>query len=571
MPGLFGYIKNHHQKAHAISQIIHMQTELYPVTIEHEYQDEKLAAVRCFSFYKKIVHQDESGQIKIWVEGCIYNLVEVASHYQKKFQDLNHILIWGYQHQVLNDILSRLDGIFCAALYDRQQKKLLLISDRTGMRGLFYYNKNGHFAWASEMKAFLALDFFEKKLDKQAIFCFMDLGYLVGDMTYFEGVSLLPPATLLTYNIDANRLHSQHYWSWSHIKQCNLSFDEAVDALGEIVMRAVSRRIDMTESLVFPISGGLDSRMLLAATHRAYPEYKGSCYTFGTHACADIMLAQQVTDMVGWPHIIHELTSDNWFEKRIPTIWMTDGLLDMQHMHGCEFVDDITKQGRFVINGYCGDAIIGPSFLRTETTNMRINNDVAEHFYGQYTHMAKIESSFYDIPHVEPNLLMNRVRRFTNMGTLASSAWLEHKKPFLDNELIEFIFSINDEYRLDNKLYSTLLLKLFPDFYKSIPWQKTGKTIDNNPDVSMPVCAAGGYTDYPNWIRQPDIAVKLGRILNPKTALYRQFTDENWHEMYYVPHIQNNLNRSNKILRAVTIELFLQNCFGKPVGTPYGK
>ncbi|MCP1266620.1 asparagine synthase-related protein [Aeromonas hydrophila] len=564
MPGLFGHIKKHHQSTSAISRIIHMQEELYPVTVEHEYQDQRLAAVRCFSFYEKMTHQDESGWLQIWVEGCAYNLAEIAHHYQQQFQDLNQALIWGYQYQMLAEILATLDGIFCAVLYDRQQKKISLISDRNGMRSLFYYHKNGFFAWASETKAFLALDFFEKKLDTQALSCFMDLGYLVGDISYFEGVSLLPPATLLTYDMDADRLHSLHYWSWSHIKQCNISFDDAVDSLGEIVTRAVGRRLDMTESLVFPISGGLDSRMLLAATYRLYPEYKGPCFTFGTHACADIVLAQQVTDMAGWAHEIHELTPDNWFERRIPTIWVTDGQLDMQHMHGCEFVDDIAKQGRFVMNGYSGDAILGPSFLRADTTNKRINKNIAEEYYGRYAYLADIESSFYDIPHVEPNLFINRVRRFTNMGTLASSPWLEHKKPFLDNELIEFVFSINDEYRLGNKLYSTMLLNQYPEFYKTIPWQKTGKTIDNNPEIAMPLCTTENYTDYANWIRKPDIAVKIDRILNSPAALYRNFIDEDWHKIYLVPHLKQNLNRSNKILRAVTIELFLQNCFQYP-------
>ncbi|MFE8727158.1 asparagine synthase-related protein [Aeromonas hydrophila] len=563
MPGLFGYIKNNPQHSDLITQIVRKQTALYPVAIEHEYQDDNVAAVRCFSFYAKKTHQDESGLLQIWVEGCAYNLQEIAQHYQQIFHDLNSAIIWSYQQNLLDDLLARLDGVFCAVLFDRQRKKITLVSDRNGMRVLFYYHRNGYFAWGSEIKAFLSLDFFEKKISQQALSCFMDLGYLVGDITYFDGVTLLPPATVLSYDLDSDRLHSQHYWSWANIKQQNVSFNDAVDALSEIVMHAVQRRLDMAESLVFPISGGLDSRMLLAATHQMHPGYKGACYTFGTDQCADIVLAQKVTEMVGWPHVIHELTPDNWFEKRIPTIWLTDGLLDMQHMHGCEFVDQITQQGRYTLSGYCGDAILGPSFLSAETANKRITPEIAELYYGQHTYLANIESSFYDTPHVEPNLFMNRVRRFTNMGTLASSAWLEHKKPFLDNELLEFVFSINDEYRLGNRLYSAVLLEQFPKFYKSIPWQKTGKTIDNNPGIPMPECKTDHYADYPSWIRQPDIAEKLNKILNPLTALYRQFTDENWHAMYYVPHLEQNLNRSNKLLRAATIELFLQYCFEK--------
>ena len=65
-------------------------------------------------------------------------------------------------------------------------------------------------------------------------------------------------------------------------------------------------------------------------------------------------------------------------------------------MHGCEFVDQIIQQGRYALSGYCGDAILGPSFLRAETANKRINAEIAELYYGQHTYLANIDSSFYD-------------------------------------------------------------------------------------------------------------------------------------------------------------------------------
>lgn len=163
MPGLFGYIKNNPQHSDLITQIVRKQTALYPVAIEHEYQDDNVAAVRCFSFYAKKTHQDESRLLQIWVEGCAYNLQEIAQHYQQTFHDLNSAIIWSYQQNLLDDLLARLDGVFCAVLFDRQRKKITLVSDRNGMRVLFYYHRNGYFAWGSEIKAFLSLDFFEKK------------------------------------------------------------------------------------------------------------------------------------------------------------------------------------------------------------------------------------------------------------------------------------------------------------------------------------------------------------------------------------------------------------------------
>ena len=129
MPGLFGYIKKYPAHSDAISQIIRMQEDLYPVAIEHEHQDENLAGVRCYSFYEKMTHQDATGTIHIWVEGCVYNLAEVAHRYRRVFQDLNQALLWGYQQKLLAEMLAALDGIVCVVIYDRQQKKVTLLTN----------------------------------------------------------------------------------------------------------------------------------------------------------------------------------------------------------------------------------------------------------------------------------------------------------------------------------------------------------------------------------------------------------------------------------------------------------
>ena len=55
---------------------------------------------------------------------------------------------------------------------------------------------------------------------------------------------------------------------------------------------------------------------------------------------------------------------------------------------------------------------------------------------------------------------MNRGRRFINMGIVSTLSSYEQRMPFFDNACIELIFSLPDDYRLNNKLYS-LMLKVF--------------------------------------------------------------------------------------------------------------
>ena len=56
--------------------------------------------------------------------------------------------------------LDRFMGMFAIAILDAKNKTLFLARDRFGIKPLLYYSDKKHFAFASEMKAFLYLDWF---------------------------------------------------------------------------------------------------------------------------------------------------------------------------------------------------------------------------------------------------------------------------------------------------------------------------------------------------------------------------------------------------------------------------
>ena len=579
MPGIYGVANSKNAKANLEKMADAMY--LYDHFIQDElFHDEHVGASRA--------HTGQVGEATsparhwsnaLWVEGEAYNVSDVADELGLETTSLSDLLLAAENSQQLDKCLNRLDGYFCAALYNAETRKLKLISDRYGMRLLYWYHKNGVFAWSSEVKAILAVEGVDKELDPTSYDCFMDLGYLMGEHTWFEHIKLIKPATVVEYDLASDAVNQHHYWKWSEIKPSNLTFDEAVDELGKRFIEAVRRRFDPSERIGISLSGGLDSRAIFAAVDHLYPDYKGYAYTFGIHGCDDITIAEQVISRSkNWQHEKFYFSADNWFEPRKEKIWNTDGMQDMMHMHGSEFLPEVAQHMAVNLNGYCGDAIIGGGFLARVPWNQRITADNAKSFYGRYAGLTDIESEFYDIDYVEPNLHMNRVRRFTAYGSVNALPWLDQRKPFFDNKLVEFVFSIPDDYRANNRLYSSMLQKYFPKYFRDIPWQQTGKPAAITRKASIPVRAfrkgiritkglmgiksTQGYTDYPAWIRDKEISEKLTGLLNFDSAEYKRLTDTDLAGRWLQPHLEGNLkNHSNEILRAATIELYLRRAF----------
>ena len=69
----------------------------------------------------------------------------------------------------------------------------------------------------------------------------MDLGYFLGEDTFFEMIRLIKPATVLTFDLSTRKIDQHYYWTWSEIKLSNLSFEDAVDELGERFLKAVKK------------------------------------------------------------------------------------------------------------------------------------------------------------------------------------------------------------------------------------------------------------------------------------------------------------------------------------------
>jgi len=551
MPGNYGYVKQL-IKENQINHMTHILDYQSNFTKDEIFTNDYIE-----SGHIHIGHMKKDNNF--FLKNGIYISIEGE---QYDFQDsgFEELLFESYIHQTLESTLNKLDGYFNAIIYDSSINKVFLISDRYGMRMLYYYFKDGRFAWSGEVKGLLGLDFVDKAISQTSFDCFMDLGYLLEDNTWFEHIKLIKPATIMEFDIESKKLSEKYYWKWSEIKQQDISFDDAAEKLGYLFIDAVKKRFNPSQKIGIALSGGLDSRAIFATVNHLYPEYKGHTYTFGINGCDDIGIAKLVVEKTECEHTIFTFTDNNWFEPRIEKIWNTDGMLDMMHMHGSEFVHEVSANCDFSFNGYAGDVVCGGGWFGKIPLNKRASSIELKIFYDKYIDICKIDEDFYDINSCEPHLYMNRVRRFTNMGTVNGLTNIDQRKPFFDNNLIEFIYSIPDEYRKDNKLYSVMLLKFFPTFFKDIPWQKTRKNLDGSESEYLTnTNIIRGYMNYSGAIREPKILAQLYSLLNYKTSVCQEFSDIDAIKVYLQPHLDDiKQNHIKNILRYCSVELYLQ-------------
>jgi asparagine synthase (glutamine-hydrolysing) len=198
--------------------------------------------------------------------GEIYNYVELRALLEShghRFESrsdtevlLHAWLQWGA------DALPRLNGMFAFALYDRVQDTLVLARDRFGERPLFYRWSNGRLAFASELKAFLALDDFEFAFDEPALASIFRTWTPLPDATGFRDIRQVPPGSYVTFTPEP---HVRRYYELPLDRRYEQTdFETAADETRGRLEASVRLRLRSDVEVGTYLSGGIDSAVVTA-------------------------------------------------------------------------------------------------------------------------------------------------------------------------------------------------------------------------------------------------------------------------------------------------------------------
>jgi asparagine synthase (glutamine-hydrolysing) len=217
---------------------------------------------------------------RIWVSynGEIYNFMDL----RRELESLGHVfcsrsdtevLVHGYAAWGV-EVVDRLRGMFAIALWDRAERRLLLVRDRFGKKPLFWCRAGNALVFGSEIKAILAWPGIDRSPDLVAIDEYLSLQYVPAPRTAFAAIRKLPAAHLMIVDAgggaDAPIGEATRYWRLPR-PDAPKRRPAAREVTGELVERlaeAVRLRLISDVPLGAFLSGGVDSSAIVALMSR---------------------------------------------------------------------------------------------------------------------------------------------------------------------------------------------------------------------------------------------------------------------------------------------------------------
>ena len=226
--------------------------------------------------------QDADGGLCIVFNGEIYNFADLRQelmakgHAFRSHSDTEVILAayreWG------TDCLSRLNGMFAFALYDSRRRQLFIARDRAGEKPLFYAPTHGALRFASELKGLMADPALPRRIDPEALDCYLAMGFVPGERSMLHGVKKLPPAHALVFDLNNGQSRLWRYWELPKLSDSAAkgAADEAglLDELETLLEDAVRRQLVADVPVGVLLSGGVDSSLVTAMAVRTAPKVK---------------------------------------------------------------------------------------------------------------------------------------------------------------------------------------------------------------------------------------------------------------------------------------------------------
>jgi len=233
----------------------------------------------------------ENKKVVIVFNGEIYNFRELRSELLEKSVKFNgtsdtEVLLKLYM-QDGNEMLSRLNGIFAFAIWDKRNQSLFLARDNFGVKPLYYNLSNNNFFFSSELKALLPLLKNANNIDHVSLQKYLTYLYCPGKGTPIKSVNkLLPGEAMIVQDGKIKNL-----WKWYQLPvfknkiKPKIKKDELINGVRDHLRNAVTRQLVADVPVGAFLSGGVDSSGIVAFAKEKNKDIR--CFTIETQGAQD--------------------------------------------------------------------------------------------------------------------------------------------------------------------------------------------------------------------------------------------------------------------------------------------
>jgi len=592
MVGIVGFFSKHLAEKSLLNNMIDSLKHQGTYCVD-TYFDEHFACARVHrgifnSEPQPIFNKEKS--LCIFFDGKIYGYQDQLEALKKRgyvfhYQNDPEFCLNSYEEYGKN-FIKQLNGSFVFILHDFTKGRTILVNDRYGHNVHYYAVQNDKFFFAPEIKAILQDTSFKKELNNEAVAEFFTFGEFWDTKTFFKGINILRPATILTY--EKQKVSSEKYWEFTYIADYQKTQKEFVDKLVTAYKNAVQIRMQDTLRHSVTLSGGLDSRTVVAGIPLEKRKNVITC-TFGSKKSDEVKIAKKVSSKAGiGKHIVLEISPQLLIDNAENEVWLTEGRSYIGVSFGYPLLSKIKDKTDVIFDGYALDLTLGGGYLKKEILSCKDDEQLRDILHRiffkkrifQDTELPLIfTKEYYDIikelpgklfdsefnkvtadtpPNKSDQIFINTRVSYMQIGDVPVRDLVELSHPTADNDFVDIIRAIPPEWRFGHFIYRKFFMKLSPELVK-IPYNRTLV----RPDASLLFWRIGRYYIYgSNLLKRKMHILFGGKIFLEKKHSYVNFdewfrTNEQW-QSFFKELLLNKDSKSKKYLNQDYIKQLLE-------------
>ncbi|MGZ5273662.1 MAG: asparagine synthase (glutamine-hydrolyzing) [Kaistella sp.] len=567
MCGITGIItpnaKNYSEKIQKMTDAI---AHRGPDAEHHEYYENAALGHRRLS----IIDLSETGKQPMFsdtknecivLNGEIYgyqDLKKTYADYPYRGTSDTEVILAMYQNKG-QELLQELPGMFAFAIWNDAKQELFCARDRFGEKPFYYATgKNGEFIFASEIKAILASGMVKPEISNEALFHYLQYGYVSAYQTIYSNIFTLPPAHQLI--LSEGKISVKRYYSIPK-KNLEIGLSEAKEKFAYLLKNAVQKQLIADVEVGSFLSGGLDSSTIVAMVN----EFKQNQTTisFGySGETSELKFAEEIARKYNTNHIeIYENRGNIAPELLKISPFFDEPFADMSYTPQYKICQAASRHLKVVLSGDAGDELFGGYHFYTvehqlknhfsynnillkfglkqfgrfrETTyltqqniaNRNIldfhQNKVRNYFTAKEIASLGIKTKYnqeysFDIdPHSINDMMRIDLEKYVpgNMmvksDRMAMANSLEVRTPFLDKDFAEFCIQLPDNLKLDGENDKIILRESMQNY-----WTETIKNRGKQ----------GFGSPVERWFEEQSLMDLSNRLLKDKTQKVFDFID----------------------------------------------
>ena len=458
------------------------------------------------------------GRYTITFNGEIYNYIELKNELKLKgyqfVSDTDTEVLLALYDLKKEACLQDLDGMFSFAIWDEKLQTLFCARDRFGEKPFHYFKNDNKFVFASEIKQFWELGI-DKKINQEKLLTYTKTGALENSNriteTFYQSIEKLDAAHYLMINVD-KKISIQKYWDiHTHVKPFEGTIEQAAELFLQLFTNSIRLRLRSDVAVGSSLSGGLDSSsivMLIDALkgneikqNTFSARFKNFSKDEGEHIEEVVKACKNVNVQYTWPDkdffeesfekvtyhqdepfgsasIVTQYSVMELAKKNNVTVLLDGqgadeylaGYLPYYHTYLSQLFYSNSKLYKSEVSAYNSFHQLSSPYIdisKTETKRMKIGRMRRKILQQNLPYKNALQSV------LKENTTVNGLKellRYADRNSMAHSR--EVRLPFLSHKLVEFVFSLPDEFKLNNGWTKFVLRKSMDKILpQSICWR----------------------------------------------------------------------------------------------------